>query len=95
MTSIGLLCLHFLLLQLDVSIMAYDEKELVYNLYPLQVGWQELPVLTLEYNTKADPQKNDSQNALLDELVQRALPKRVFVLVSGRCQEMDRICFYS
>lgn len=75
--------------------MAYDEKELVYNLYPLQVGWQELPVLTLEYNTKADPQKNDSQNALLDELVQRALPKRVFVLVSGRCQEMDRICCYS
>ncbi|EDV96352.1 trafficking protein particle complex subunit 11 [Drosophila grimshawi] len=66
--------------QLDISIMAYDEKELVYNLYPLQVGWQELPVLTLEYNTKADPQKNDSQNALLDELVQRALPKRVFVL---------------
>ncbi|XP_060652772.1 trafficking protein particle complex subunit 11 [Drosophila nasuta] len=66
--------------QLDVSIMAYDEKELVYNLYPLQVGWQELPVLTLEYNTKADPQKNDSQNVLLDELVQRALPKRVFVL---------------
>ncbi|KAM8710055.1 hypothetical protein ACLKA7_016795 [Drosophila subpalustris] len=66
--------------QLDVSIMAYDEKELVYNLYPLQVGWQELPVLTLEYNTKADPQKNDGQNVLLDELVQRALPKRVFVL---------------
>lgn len=64
--------------------MAYDEKELVYNLYPLQVGWQELPVLTLEYNTKADPQKHDGQNALLDELVQRALPKRVFVLVSGR-----------
>lgn len=61
--------------------MAYEEKELVYNLYPLQVGWQELPVLSLEYNTKADPQKNDSQNALLDELVQRALPKRVFVLV--------------
>jgi len=56
--------------------MAYEEKELVYNLYPLQVGWQELPVLSLEYNTKADPQKNDSQNALLDELVQRALPKR-------------------
>ncbi|KAH8395202.1 hypothetical protein KR222_002354 [Zaprionus bogoriensis] len=70
--------------QLDVSIMAYDEKELVYNLYPLQVGWQELPVLTLEYNTKADPQKNVSQNALLDELVQRALPKRVFVLVSSK-----------
>ncbi|XP_016965597.1 trafficking protein particle complex subunit 11 [Drosophila biarmipes] len=66
--------------QLDISIMAYKEKELVYNLYPLQVGWQELPVLSLEYNTKADPQKNDSQNALLDELVQRALPKRVFVL---------------
>ncbi|XP_017000821.2 trafficking protein particle complex subunit 11 [Drosophila takahashii] len=66
--------------QLDISIMAYEEKELVYNLYPLQVGWQELPVLSLEYNTKADPQKNDSQNALLDELVQRALPKRVFVL---------------
>ncbi|KAH8240215.1 hypothetical protein KR032_012184 [Drosophila birchii] len=68
--------------QLDISIMAYEEKELVYNLYPLQVGWQELPVLSLEYNTKADPQKNESQNALLDELVQRALPKRVFVLVS-------------
>ncbi|XP_052847820.1 trafficking protein particle complex subunit 11 [Drosophila gunungcola] len=66
--------------QLDISIMAYEEKELVYNLYPLQVGWQELPVLSLEYNTKADPQKNDSQNVLLDELVQRALPKRVFVL---------------
>ncbi|EDW50298.1 GM14549 [Drosophila sechellia] len=66
--------------QLDISIMAYEEKELVYNLYPLQVGWQELPVLSLEYNTKADPQKKDSQNALLDELVQRALPKRVFVL---------------
>jgi len=65
--------------------MAYEEKELVYNLYPLQVGWQELPVLSLEYNTKADPQKNDSQNALLDELVQRALPKRVFVLVGGHC----------
>ncbi|XP_026845227.1 trafficking protein particle complex subunit 11 [Drosophila persimilis] len=66
--------------QLDISIMAYDEKELVYNLYPLQVGWQELPVLSLEYNTKADPQKNDIHNALLDELVLRALPKRVFVL---------------
>ncbi|SPP76212.1 trafficking protein particle complex subunit 11 isoform X1 [Drosophila guanche] len=66
--------------QLDISIMAYDEKELVYNLYPLQVGWQELPVLSLEYNSKADPQKNDIHNALLDELVLRALPKRVFVL---------------
>ncbi|BFF96716.1 trafficking protein particle complex subunit 11 [Drosophila madeirensis] len=66
--------------QLDISIMAYGEKELVYNLYPLQVGWQELPVLSLEYNSKADPQKNDIHNALLDELVLRALPKRVFVL---------------
>ncbi|XP_030385750.1 trafficking protein particle complex subunit 11 [Scaptodrosophila lebanonensis] len=66
--------------QLDISIMAYEEKDLVYNLYPLQVGWQELPVLTLEYNTKVDPQKNESQNELLGELVQRALPKRVFVL---------------
>ncbi|XP_068150036.1 LOW QUALITY PROTEIN: trafficking protein particle complex subunit 11 [Drosophila tropicalis] len=72
--------------QLDLSIMAFDEKELVYNLYPLHVGWQELPTLSLEYNTKADPQKNDSQNAQLDELVQRAMPKRVFVLPPLRQQ---------
>ncbi|XP_033149774.1 trafficking protein particle complex subunit 11 [Drosophila busckii] len=57
-----------------------EQHNLLVDVSKLQVGWQELPVLTLEYNTKADPQKNDSQNALLDELVQRALPKRVFVL---------------
>ncbi|CAD7004746.1 unnamed protein product [Ceratitis capitata] len=66
--------------QLDISIYAYSEKELVYNLYPLCVGWVNLPELTLEYNTKADPSKNDSHNTVLSELVQRSIPKKVFVL---------------
>lgn len=67
---------------MDISIFANGEKELVYNLYPLCVGWQNLPELTLEYNTQADPSKDDEQNALLAELVQRSVPKKVFVLVS-------------
>ncbi|XP_054735288.1 trafficking protein particle complex subunit 11 [Anastrepha obliqua] len=66
--------------QLDVSIYAYSEKELVYNLYPLCVGWVNLPELTLEYNTKADPCKDDAHNNVLSELVQRSIPKKVFVL---------------
>ncbi|XP_073840968.1 trafficking protein particle complex subunit 11 gry [Musca autumnalis] len=66
--------------QLDISIFAFGEKELVYNLYPLQVGWQNLPELTLVYNTQADPTKDEAQNNLLSELVQRSILKKVFVL---------------
>ncbi|KAM7354828.1 trafficking protein particle complex subunit 11 gry [Cochliomyia hominivorax] len=66
--------------QLDISIFAFGEKELVYNLYPLYVGWQNLPELTLTYNTQADPSKDETQNILLGELVQRSIPKKVFVL---------------
>ncbi|XP_065360151.1 trafficking protein particle complex subunit 11 [Calliphora vicina] len=66
--------------QLDISIFAFGEKELVYNLYPLYVGWQSLPELTLSYNTQADPSKDETQNNLLGELVQRSIPKKVFVL---------------
>ncbi|XP_014094230.3 trafficking protein particle complex subunit 11 isoform X1 [Bactrocera oleae] len=66
--------------QLDISIYAYSEKELVYNLYPLCVGWVNLPELTIEYNMKADPNKDDSHNNVLSELVQRSIPKKVFVL---------------
>ncbi|XP_075159390.1 trafficking protein particle complex subunit 11 gry [Haematobia irritans] len=66
--------------QLDISIFAFGEKELVYNLYPLQVGWQNLPELSLVYNTQADPTKDEAQNILLGELVQRSILKKVFVL---------------
>ncbi|XP_055843157.1 trafficking protein particle complex subunit 11 [Episyrphus balteatus] len=66
--------------QLDVSIFAYSEKELVFNLYPLKVGWQNLPELNLEYNTLTDPSRDESQNQLLNHLVQRSMPKKVFVL---------------
>ncbi|XP_013106781.1 trafficking protein particle complex subunit 11 [Stomoxys calcitrans] len=66
--------------QLDISIFAFGEKELVYNLYPLQVGWQNLPELSLVYNTQADPTKDEAQNVLLGELVQRSILKKVFVL---------------
>lgn len=66
--------------QLDISIFAYAEKELVFNLYPLKVGWQNLPELNLEYNTITDPSRNESQNQLLTHLVQRSMPKKVFVL---------------
>ncbi|XP_017474122.1 PREDICTED: trafficking protein particle complex subunit 11 [Rhagoletis zephyria] len=66
--------------QLDISIYAYSEKQLVYNLYPLCVGWVNLPELTLEYNTKGDPGKDDTHNNALAELVQRSIPKKVFVL---------------
>lgn len=62
--------------------MAFGEKELVYNLYPLYVGWQLLPELVIEYNTQADPNKDESQNSLLAELVERSMPKRIYVLVS-------------
>lgn len=55
-------------------------------MYPLCVGWVNLPELTLEYNTKADPSKNDSHNTVLSELVQRSIPKKVFVLVSENFQ---------
>lgn len=66
---------------MDISIFAFGEKELVYNLYPLQVGWQNLPELSLVYNTQADPTKDEAQNNLLCELVQRSILKKVFVLV--------------
>lgn len=66
--------------QLDISIFAYSEKELVFNLYPLKVGWQNLPELNLEYNTVTDPSRDESQNQLLSHLVQRSMPKKVFVL---------------
>uniref|UniRef100_A0A1A9X0V6 Trafficking protein particle complex subunit 11 n=1 Tax=Glossina brevipalpis TaxID=37001 RepID=A0A1A9X0V6_9MUSC len=66
--------------QLDVSIFAFSEKELIFNLYPLVVGWHNLPQFVLEYNTQSDPTKDEAQNNLLNELVQRSVPKKVFIL---------------
>uniref|UniRef100_A0A1B0G1W3 Trafficking protein particle complex subunit 11 n=1 Tax=Glossina morsitans morsitans TaxID=37546 RepID=A0A1B0G1W3_GLOMM len=65
--------------QLDVSIFAFSEKELIFNLYPLVVGWHNLPQFVLEYNTQSDPTKDEAQNNLLNELVQRSVPKKVFI----------------
>lgn len=72
--------------------MAFEEKELVYNLYPLYVGWQLLPELIIEYNTQADPSKDENQNNLLAELVERSMPKRIYVLVSY-IKPLNYFCF--
>ncbi|XP_055376778.1 trafficking protein particle complex subunit 11 isoform X2 [Condylostylus longicornis] len=70
--------------QLNISVFAHSEKELVFNLYPLKVGWQTLPELNLEYNTQADPSKDDTHKNILSELVQRSMPKKVFVLPASK-----------
>lgn len=66
--------------QLNISIFSQSEQELIYNLYPLKVGWQNLPDLTLEYNTQLDPDRDELQQSLLSHLVQRSMPKKVFIL---------------
>lgn len=61
-------------------------------MYPLKAGWQELPEFELKYNTQDDEQHlqqqqavtfihEDDHNAELQNLVNRWMPKKVFILV--------------
>lgn len=65
-----------------------------FNLYPLKAGWQNLPEFDVKYNNNSsssssgttdgdgDAHIDDEQNYELQNLVNRWMPKRVFILVS-------------
>lgn len=65
---------------------AQSTYELHFNLYPLKAGWQQLPEFELKYNMSGDivmekRAEELTNNLVLQKLVQRWMPKRVFVLV--------------
>lgn len=75
----------FLYFQFNVSLFAQSTYNLEFNLYPLKAGWQNLPEFILKYNTKEDipgKRQDDQLNLELQSLVERWMPKKVFILVS-------------
>lgn len=78
--------LLFFYSQLNVSLFAKSTYNLLYNLYPLKAGWQQLPEFEVKYNTPDDvhsEQRAEEQynNYELQNLVNRWMPKKVFILV--------------
>lgn len=78
--------LYVFFLQLNISLFAQSTYDLHFNLYPLKAGWQQLPEFELKYHTSDDVVKEkraeeQSNNLVLQKLVQRWIPKRVFILV--------------
>lgn len=71
--------------QFNVSLFAQSTYNLEFNLYPLKAGWQNLPEFILKYNTREDipgkRQDDDLNNLELQSLVERWMPKKVFILV--------------
>lgn len=74
----------FLFHQLNISIYSQSSFDLSFNLYPLKAGWQELPEFEIRYNNTQDQDDEQSveTNAELQSLVNRWMPKKVFILVS-------------
>lgn len=75
--------------QLNISLFAKSTYNLLFNLYPLKAGWQQLPEFEIRYNTPDDvtPEKRadeEANNLQLKMLVHRWMPKRVFILVSPK-----------
>lgn len=75
-------CLHF---QFNISLFAQSTFDLEFNLYPLKAGWQNLPEFIMKYNTREDipgkRQEDQTNNLELQKLVERWMPKKVFILV--------------
>lgn len=65
---------------------ARSSYNLQFNLYPLKAGWQQLPEFEIKYNTPEDVvqekrAEEHANNLELQKLVQRWMPKKVFILV--------------
>lgn len=76
---------HFVFLrQFNISLFAQSTYKLEFNLYPLKAGWQNLPEFVVTFNTNEDSRdrRNDEQqsNFELQRLVDRWMPKKVFIL---------------
>lgn len=67
--------------QINISLFSHSTYDLSFNLYPLKLGWQNLPELILEYSTQFD-KKDELQQSELNNLVKRWMPKSVFIHVS-------------
>ena len=81
------LTIRLFALQLNIAIFANSSYSLSYNLYPLKAGWQRLPEFEFKYNTPTDVIAEQRQEDLLNDielqnLVNRWMPKKVFILVS-------------
>lgn len=86
--------------QLNLSIFAGSYYDLSYNLYPLKSGWQTLPKLELKYNSPEDitAQQNEEQlynNFELQNLVNRWMPKKIYIFVSTSRSEDHCIVIYA
>lgn len=73
-------------LQLNISLFARSNYNLQFNLYPLKAWWQQLPEFEIKFNTTEDivPEKRSEDhlnNLELQKLVERWIPKKVFILV--------------
>lgn len=76
--------------QLNISIYSQSSFDLSFNLYPLKAGWQELPEFEIRYNNTQDDEQNVETNAELQSLVNRWMPKKVFILVSMIAKVADK-----
>lgn len=83
--------------QLNLSIFAGSQYNLSFNLYPLKAGWQSLPAFELKYYTPDDtttpPNDELYSNFELQSLVDRWMPKRIYIIVSIKVPAFLRIFF--
>lgn len=80
--------MHSFNLQYNVSLFAQSTYNLEFNLYPLKAGWQNLPeFIIVSGSSNADNKGNrledELSNVELQKLVERWMPKKVFILVRG------------
>lgn len=70
---------------LNITLFSHSSQDLIFNLYALKAGWQQLPELILQYNQcqsdNPDQLVPDTQQNELANLVKRWMPKWVFVHV--------------
>lgn len=87
--------LFSLAMQFNISLIAQSAYDLEFNLYPLKAGWQNLPELIMKYNTKEDVagkrQESQANDLELQKLVDRWMPKKVFILVCTDCEAASLI----
>ncbi|XP_031630878.1 trafficking protein particle complex subunit 11 [Contarinia nasturtii] len=66
--------------QFNVSLFAQSTFNLEFNLYPLKAGWQNLPEFIITFNTNEEIRDQQNNNFELQNLVERWIPKKVFIL---------------
>lgn len=64
--------------QFNISLFSNSTYSLEFNLYPLKAGWQNLPEFIIKYND--DERGKLGDDIEIEKLVNRWMPKKVFIL---------------